>query len=131
MSARLAYELLHRLTVNGIPATLDQADILRRAQMTLHRWGELECGDGNDYQSWSIERDEKTGKPFMCHYPHQGRAYRRAIPDRERGALERVKRVCAQLGLHYWHQTDPRGCSLYVSRETLTDSTYNRGISCA
>lgn len=34
----------------------DDALALRRIAMTLHRWHELECGDGNDYGSWAIER---------------------------------------------------------------------------
>ena len=50
-------ELQRRLERRGIIATIEQAATLRRAEMTLHRWAELECGDGNDYASWAIERD--------------------------------------------------------------------------
>ena len=47
---------------------------LRRISMTLHRWHEMECGDGNDYGSWAIARGTKTkegfthdddGKPYL------------------------------------------------------------------
>lgn len=51
-----------------------------------------------------------------------------AIPDREAGALRRVAAVCAALGCHYYHQTDPRGCALYVSRDKLNDADYTRGV---
>ncbi len=105
------------------------ANMLRRAQLTLHRWAELECGDGNDYASWAIERDEETGRPYMCHYPHTGKMTRHRVADREAGALKRIKAVCERNGLHYYHQTDPRGCQLYVAREPLTDQNYTRGVA--
>ena len=103
------------------------ANTLRRAQLTLHRWAELECGDGNK----CIERDEKTDKPFML-YVYRSGAFadrRDPIPDRERGALKRVAEVCKELGLFYYHQTDPRGCALYVSREPLSAEDYSRGVA--
>lgn len=37
-----------------------EAQQLRRIEMTLHRWAELECGTDAGH----IERDEKTGKPL-------------------------------------------------------------------
>lgn len=121
MSAYLKSEILARRL--GIP--MDAAHTLRRAEMTLHRWAEQECGDGNDYASWSIERDDTTGKPYRAWHPHQGATTRTAIADREAGALRRVAQVCTEQGLYYFHQTDPRGCALYVSREPLNDCTYS------
>lgn len=108
----------------------DLSDVatLRRAEATLHRWAEGECGDSNDLASWSIERDEETGIPYRCVYPHNGKPRRYRIPDREAGALRRVAKVCERLGLHFYHQTDPRGCALYVSTEPLTDRDYTRGV---
>ena len=61
--------VLTRLTSRGVPATQSDARALRRIERTLRRWAELECGDGNDRCSWSIERCEVTGRPFMCVYP--------------------------------------------------------------
>jgi len=117
----------------GLPCvTHDQARTLRRAQLTLHRWAELECGDGNGH----IERDEKTGKPFYyndrANYVQANDPRRiSAIPDRERGALRRVAEVCKAAGLHFYHQTDPRGCALYVSTEPLNSQSYSsKGIPC-
>ena len=105
------------------------AEILRRASMTLQHWAEQECGGGNDYASWAIERDEQTGQPFMARYPHNGTATRTRIADRETGALRRVKAVCLANSLFFYHQTDPRGCALYVSREPLTDTDYPKGVA--
>src|SRR3990167_3812184 len=77
MSARNdTIALQHQLTQRGILATFYDANTLRRAQLALHRWAELECGDGNDYASWSIERDEKTNLPYLCTYPHTGKMHR-------------------------------------------------------
>ena len=94
---------------------------LRRAAMTLHRWYEGECGDRNDYSSWAIERDETTGKPYHVVHPHAGGKPRRtAIRDMEAGALRTIARVCAEQGLYYLIQADPRGGTLYLSRQPLT-----------
>ena len=113
----------------GQPMSLGEAAVLRRAAMTLHRWAELECGDGNDYASWGIERDDETGKPFMARYPHTGSATKTRIPDREAGALKRVAALCAWCGWYFYHQTDPRGAALYVSTEPLTGSNYTQGVA--
>ena len=102
----------------------DAARTLRRAQMTLHRWAEEECNG-------TIQRDETTGKPrrYWDRYNGASRGSM-PIPDREAGALRRVAQVCKEAGLHYYHQTDPRGCALYVSTEPLNDQNYSRGIAC-
>ena len=101
-------------------------DSLLKAERTLHRWAEQECGDSNDYgTSWCITRDETTGKPYREVYPASGKSYRTAIKDMERGALRRIAALCAENGLTYYHQTDPRGCALYVAREPLTDQNYS------
>lgn len=115
----------------------DETMILRRCQMTLRRWAENECGNGNNWGSWSIERDEETGKPFMVHhhYRHgQGKdsVTKTAIPDREKGALRRVSEIVGRhSGMVFYHQTDPRGCALYVGHESALagqpiDQFYNR-----
>lgn len=100
------------------------ARTLRRAQMTLHRWAEEECNG-------TIERDEFSGIPQRRPANDYQRLAGWPIPDREAGALRRVAEVCKAAGLHYYHQTDPRGCALYVSAEPLTDQNYStRGIAC-
>ena len=108
----------------------DRADVnaLRRAEMTLHRWAEAECGDGS---GWALERDEITGKPYRWLYSERMPLVRHTypVPDREAGALKRIARICETLGLHYFHQTDPRGCALYVGAEPLTATNYTNGVA--
>lgn len=128
-AAQLDQSVLSRLQRIAPLATEHHANTLRRAALTLTRWAEQECGDGNDYASWAIERDETTGKPYRVVHPRIGNTYRYTIPDREAGALRRVKEVCDELCIYYYHQTDPRGASLYVAAEPLTDTNYSRGVA--
>ena len=120
--------------IDGTPGRLHLADnaieaarTLRRAQLTLHRWAEEMCNG-------TIQRagEQCDGQPFR-HYGTgtKGPFLTVKCPDREAGALRRVAEVCKAAGLHYYHQTDPRGCALYVSAEPLTDQNYSsRGVAC-
>ena len=115
-------EKIHRLysRLAELGFSFDDSSTLIRAERTLARWGEAECnGD--------IQRDEKTNIPWR--YFGNEHQHRCATPDREAGALRRVTAICERAGAHFYHQTDPRGCSLYVSREPLTDNNYNNGIA--
>jgi hypothetical protein len=106
-------QLVSRLQELGF--SFDEAMQLRRIEMTLQRWGELECGDGNDHSSWSIERDEVTDKPYLVTYPHTGKSYRRLVPGREKGALKRLATIMARHPSYVaYHQPDCRGCGLYL-----------------
>jgi len=125
------WELVRILGRRGIESNFEAVNTLRRAQMTLHRWHERECGDSNDYCSISLERDEDTGKPYNVIHPHAGKSYRNVVPDLETGALNRIKAVCEPLGLYYYIQGDCRGCSLYVAAEPLDDQNYStQGVAC-
>lgn len=110
------FAMLARLTALGI--STDDAYAIRRIAMTFHRWDELECGDGSGH----IERDETTGVP---RYYNDNARYlgandvRRghAIPDREKGAEKRLTKIMERYPtLTAYHQTDPRGASLYILR---------------
>ena len=103
-------------TLNKLGLDMAEVDTLIKCERTLGRWSELECGDGNDYASWAIERDETTDKPFMVTHPHKGDVRRVAVADREKGALKRAAAIATAHGLTIYHQTDPRGCSLYIIR---------------
>jgi len=105
-------------------------DILafRRDSMTLHTWFERECGDSNNYASWAIERDPETDLPYLVTYPHNGKERRQRIPDREKGARKRIADRCERFGLYHYIQTDPRGWSLYLSREPINGTNYTNGI---
>jgi hypothetical protein len=123
---------MHRLESRGINLSYDDVNTLRRAQITLHGWAELECGGSDNVKSYAIERDDVSGLPYMCTYPHDSaETRRRRIPDREKGALRRVAAICAKAGIYFYHQTDPRGCSLYVSTSPIVDHNYIDGIALA
>lgn len=130
------YFLIRRLESLGF--TFDEAQKLRRIEMTLSRWGELECGGSNDYASWAIERDEKTDKPYMVRHIYSdksGKVHRSPIADREKGALRRLDAIMAtHPALISYHQGDPRGCCLYiVPRKAIANgdisSCYTNGIA--
>lgn len=153
MNKREAQRQAHQQnTLMALGFTQDEADALRRISMTLRRWHELECGDGNGY----IARDEKTGKPYYVNCnsryvsANDPRA-RHAIADREKGALARLKAIvrrrndCQQYAVtdgkitwprsvRFYIQTDPRGAALYIIRPGdvpegwAVDSCYTRGI---
>ena len=138
-TAKERYEVLSRLEKAGI--SYEHANALRRISMTLSRWGELECGDGNEHGSWAIERDESTEVPYMVHhrYMHghgKDTVHRIRIADREKGALKRLQAIVAQYPEFVaYHQTDPRGCAVFLVRKsdvpegTNIDSVYSRGIA--
>lgn len=112
----------------------NDAEALRRISMTLHRWNELECGD----DTGCIERGEDgEGKPFMVRWnSYTGKRMQWAIPDREAGAIRRLKVIMARYpALTYYLQTDPRGAALYILRPDDIPvgkdigAYYNRGIA--
>ena len=141
---RDTHEMLNRLERAGI-STAD-AFQLRRIAMTLHRWHELECGDGNDYCSWTIARGHRangafeyddSGKPYLETHYNDGKAttYSPAA-DRETGALKRLADIVARYpALRSYVQGDPRGASLYIIRPGdvpeggEAESYYNRGVA--
>lgn len=118
---------------------LADAFALRRIAMTLHRWHELECDDGNDYASWAIERENEdgTGRPFMVTYPNSIEKPRRhLIADREAGALKRLHDIMARYpSPKSYAQGDPRGAALWILRPgdvpegERADAYYSRGIA--
>ncbi len=118
------FELFARLQALGF--TYEEAVALRRIEMTLQRWGERECGDGSD---WAIERDDATDKPFNV-YHGEGKSRRYPVADREAGAIKRLKAIVSARNLREsptpfmqtnaqdwvfpYHQSDCRGCNLYL-----------------
>jgi len=146
---RMIDDCRYHLVQLGI--SMSDADQLRRIAMTLHRWHEMECGDGNDYGSWCITRGKKdsrgafeyddAGKPYMEYHSHtsNGAKYTR-IADRENGAKRRLTRIMANYPqLTYYIQGDPRGASLYIIPKTglfasdpspeYLEANYTRGVA--
>lgn len=56
------FALFSRLQDMGF--TYEEAVSLRRIEMTLQRWGEMECGDEHGR---CVERDEVSGRPYMTY----------------------------------------------------------------
>lgn len=113
--------------MSALGFTFQETETLRRAELTLSRWSEMECGNDNG----CIERDEATGKAYWLNSTSMRRT---RIADRETGALKRVKAViAAHPELTYYHQTDPRGCALYILRKSdcdkPLDEIYTRGLA--
>lgn len=137
MNSKRHYQLIERLKSLGF--SYDEAQALRRIEMTLQRWAEKECGDSNDYCSSSVERDETTGRPFRVVMPHHlkpSEGTRTPIADREGGALKRLAKIMASHpDVVPYVQGDPRGCALYVVPKSALndgaalDSVYTRGVA--
>lgn len=132
----------HAMIDQLLNAGISYADALalRRIAMTLHRWHELECGDGNEWASWCIVRGQKVNGEFIygdsCapyeerHLHSQNKAVYTRVPDRENGAKRRLAAIMARYpALRSYIQTDPRGASLYILPPTVTPENYNRGIA--
>lgn len=102
---------------------------LRRIEMVLHRWAEKMCNG-------EIERDEKTGKTFKVTDQYYGATRLKfSTPDAETGALRRLAAIMERYpDLCAYHQTDPRGCALYILRKAdvgtdRIDRVYARGVA--
>ena len=122
-------KLHERLLARGIDLNYVDVDKLRHQEMILHSWCEWECGLDNGRASYAIVRDEKTQKPFVEYHPYNGPSHRKKCADRETGALNRIKAICAKNNLHFYYQTDPRGCALFVSKEPLNQTNYTNGAA--
>ena len=108
----------------------EEIEQLFKIERALQRWGERECGDGSGCY---IERDEETDKPYLVN-SNSGRRYPTA--DREKGALSRLSKIMEKhTPLKAYHQSDPRGCALYILRPgdvpdgESANAYYSRGIS--
>ena len=135
----MKHDCIAPLTRAGI--SQDDAVVLRRISMTLHRWHELECGTGNGQTTVSVERDgdEPDSKPFMrFQYPTANGYVDRRYPvaDRETGAHKRLAKIMAKYStLQAYVQGDPRGCALYILRPgdvpdgEQVDCYYSRGLA--
>lgn len=102
---------------------------LLRIEKTLGRWAERECNG-------ELDRDEKDNKTYRVYYSQIGDARRYRVADKETGALKRLRRIMSSYPtLQWYHQTDPRGCALYIIRPgdvpagADMGSYYSRGIA--
>ncbi len=106
------------LTGEGYGISRDDIEALRRIEMTLHRWGERECNG-------EVEVDD-DGKAWRCHHS-AANDHRYRTANREAGALRRLSSIMARYPhLRAYHQTDPRGCALYVYEKARLSKLWNR-----
>lgn len=109
--------------------TADEAEQLRRISRTLHRWHELECGDGAGClvrghwcQRAGEFRYDEDGAPYLELAGAHGRGRYLRVPDRERGARRRLSQILTARNrrsadaLRPYIQRDPRGAALYLLR---------------
>lgn len=84
-----------------------EANTLRLAEKTLHRWHERECNG-------EVEIDD-NGKAWAVYGANMDKRYPTA--NRYAGCLKRLDKIfLSRPGLAYYVQGDPRGCALYVYR---------------
>jgi hypothetical protein len=118
-----------------------ETDALLKAERALSRFAELECGISDCNRSVSVFRDEETGKPFYRIEYCAGNDWKERIEpkrDTEKAALQTVARIMERKpGFSAFHQTDPRGVSLYIIRPGDIEAgedvrrLYNRGLAMA
>ncbi len=100
--------LMQEESLRKLGLTLDEMETLRRASMTLQRWGEMECNH-------DVQRDEQTGKVTIRYAYNNGDISKpQRIPDRETPALKRCQAIADAHDLIFYHQGDPRGAAVYI-----------------
>ena len=84
---------------------------LRDCEKILHKWGEDECNG-------RIQWDDETGEPHLYRRDKWGNYTAKGRPtfNFEDYALDRARKTAQRFGLRIYHQSDPRGCVLYVYR---------------
>jgi hypothetical protein len=92
-----------------------EAETLRRASMTLSRWGEMECNH-------DVQRDEATNKVTIRYCRNDGNMSKpQRIADRETPAIKRCEAIAKARGLVFYHQGDPRGAQVYIGKPEALD----------
>jgi len=81
---------------------------LKKISRTLHRLDENMCNGYKDWQgNWNEEAEKRAEK-------------------KEITILKRANEIVAKVGLIAYHQSDPRGCSLYLVKEG-EENNYTNG----
>ena len=116
------------LSEQGIMLSLPDARNLRSAAVTLHRWDQRKNGFLTKYPekaSVTLIRDEHTNIPYFAIHPFSGpdTIYER-VEDRERAAEVLIQNICNRYRLHFFRQTDPNECPLYLGRSPMTNQDF-------
>jgi len=100
--------------------TYQQADAIRRDAERLHTWSERECnGELERFELADNARDHK-GRPLVGTFSAYningpGPIKYAKTPDRETGALRRIRTVAESVGATVEYQGDPRGWPITLS----------------
>ena len=85
---------------------------LRRIERQLQLWGEDEC---NGLIQWDDET-ESYWRYSVNGFGEPAKRFKR-LPDRPAIWLTEADRLASAVGLKVYHQSDPRGCQLWLYRE--------------
>lgn len=108
----------------------DDILFLTKIERTLQRWAERESGNSTDSMAYWVEVDDDGKAWEVRDIWGINKQFRYRIPNMEASALRKLSAFCKDKGLYAYHQSDPRGCQLYISREhELTHENYTGGIA--
>lgn len=92
------------------PFTTAEWASLKRLAKVIHKWNEDEC---NGAIRWEGDNEEIPRRYYLDNYG----TYTKAGPimrNKEQQSLESAWKIAESHGYSVYHQTDPRGCSLYL-----------------
>lgn len=108
----------------------DDILFLTKIERTLQRWAERESGNSTDSMAYWVEVDDDGKAWEVRDIWGINKQFRHRIPNMEASALRRLSAFCKDKGLYAYHQSDPRGCQLYISRtRELTPENYTDGVA--
>lgn len=93
---------------------------LRRDAITLRRMYECECNGCTR---------EKLPRETWQQYDAARLIQMEWVEKRIETLEKRIAKNCNTLGLHYYLQGDPRGCSVYVSKSEIPRDDYSRNAT--
>ena len=94
---------------------------LRYCERGLQHWSEQEC-------EGEIQRDDETGVPYEYRRSRFGDFTESPKPcfDREAYYLDLARQQAKRFGLEVYHQSDPRGCQLWLYTEAELNERLER-----
>ena len=98
------------VTATRYPFTTAEWASLKRLAKIIHKWNEDEC---NGAIKWHGDNEETPKRHFQDRYG-SFTITGPTIQDKEKQSLESARKIAAKHGLSVFHQSDPRGCALYV-----------------
>lgn len=108
--------------VSNWPQIIDITARLKQLAKRLHKQYEIQCNgcnkpeprtsDNEVWKQWYILAEQDVKKSERV----------------EEKCLDEIKSICDAAGIHYFIQGDPRGGTLYVSKEPLNYQNYHNGI---